>query len=121
MLVNVFFLGESIMGFSADPSFLEDLITANDCPYGSVSQYVEKFRYDGTRGYTIFISKYSFQYFLRDGNHKAAAAFYLGLSIDCEMKDWRDMWTEDLIKNHIANGKTIARVVADLISAKGSF
>jgi hypothetical protein len=104
-----------------DCSFLGDLITANNCSYNSVAQYVEKFRYDGTDGYTIYYSKYDWKYFLRDGNHKAAAAYYLGLSISAEKSDWKDMWPEDIIKDHIQNGRTISELVDDLVSERGEF
>ena len=101
--------------------FLGDLFTANSCSYNAVARYVEKFRYEGTDGHTVYYSSYMFKKFLRDGNHKAAAAYYLGLSIKAEKMDWKDMWGEETIKSHLEDGQTISEMVDALTSENGQF
>jgi hypothetical protein len=108
--------------FKASPDFLSDLITANSVAYNTVAKYVELFRYaDSTEGHIIYVSKYRFEWFLRDGNHKAVAAYYLRMPILAEKCDWKDMWSEDFIIDHMKNGKNISQVQNELLNDRGMF
>jgi hypothetical protein len=107
--------------FKADASFLCDLITANSVAFNTVAKYVEMFQYDGTDGHIIYVSKYRFDWFLRDGNHKAVAAYYLSMPIQAQKRDWKDMWSEEMIQEHVRNGKTIMQVQNELLAGRGVF
>ena len=95
-----------------NPRQLGNMLTANTLTAKTVQKYIDTFRRQGNaRGYTIYHSQYGFRTFLRDGNHKAAAAYYLGMSIDSDKRDWKDMWSEDMVQDHLANTQTISEAL----------
>ena len=86
-----------------NPSQLGNILTANTLNKNTVQKYIDEFRKQGhTRGYIIYYSQYGWRVFLRDGNHKAAAAYYLDMSIAADKKPWKDMWSEEYVQEHLA-------------------